>query len=65
MTIYEKCMERLNSPELTAYRKFMDTPDNILNCDECPDKQDHPSWEMPLPCGQQHCWVEITCRNDD
>lgn len=62
---YEECMERLNSPEVKAYREFMGNPDNIMNCDECPDKKDHPSWEMPLPCSQQHCWVELTCRGGD
>lgn len=39
------------------YRKFMNNKDNVMNCDECPERQEHPSWEMPYPCGQQHCWV--------
>ena len=41
------------------YIRFMNNPDNILNCDKCPERQDYPSWEMPYPCGQQHCWVQI------
>ncbi len=39
------------------YRKFMGNPDNVMNCDECPERREHPLWEMPYPCGQQHCWV--------
>lgn len=39
------------------YRKFMSNPDNVINCSECPERQENPSWETPYPCGQQHCWV--------
>lgn len=45
----------MNSAE--EYRKFMSNSDNVMNCGECPERQENPSWEMPLPCGQQHCWV--------
>ena len=41
------------------YRKFMGNSDNVMNCSECPEKQERPSHEMPLPCGQQHCWVSL------
>jgi|GEM_PF-7009510 len=34
--------------------------DNIMNCDQCPYKMKHPSWDA-LPCGQYHCWVELSC----
>lgn len=54
-----------NESKIKAYREFMDNPDNIRNCDECPEKMERPSWEMPLPCGQQHCWVECHCRVSD
>ena len=43
--------------------KFMSDPDNIMNCDECPMKQENPSWEMPYQCGQQHCWVLLHIQN--
>lgn len=39
------------------YIRFMNNPANIINCSECPERQEHPSWETPYPCGQQHCWV--------
>jgi hypothetical protein len=42
------------------YSDFMENPCNIRNCAECPERDlsDHP---LLLPCGQQHCWVEICC----
>ena len=27
---------------------------------KCPYKMKHPSWDA-LPCGQYHCWVELSC----
>lgn len=54
---YEECMERLNSPEVKAYREFMDNPDNIMECDDCPEN----TGNSPLPCGQQNCWVACHC----
>lgn len=56
-TYYEECMERLNSPEVKAYREFMDNPDNIMECDDCPEN----TGNSPLPCGQQNCWVACHC----
>ena len=41
-------------------REFLADPDNIRNCDQCPEKMKHPSWDA-LPCGQYHCWVELSC----
>lgn len=43
--------------------KFISDPDNIVNCDECPMKQENSSWEMSYPCGQQHCWVSLHIQN--
>lgn len=48
--------------ERQKYIAFMSNPDNIMNCEGCPEKQDNPNWEMPLPCSQQNCWVELHCK---
>ena len=41
-------------------REFLADPDNIGNCKESPYKMEHPSHDA-LPCGQYHCWVELSC----
>lgn len=41
-------------------REFLADPDNIRNCEACPYKMKHPSYDA-LPCGQYHCWVELSC----
>lgn len=41
-------------------REFLADPDNIGKCDVCPYKMKHPSYDA-LPCGQYHCWVELSC----
>lgn len=42
------------------YRRWMGNLDNSMKCDECPYGKDKFSG---LPCGQQFCWVDATCKN--
>ena len=42
------------------YRRWMSDPDNSMRCDECPYGKDNFNG---LPCGQQNCWVDATCKN--
>ena len=52
-----------NAPEYgdycAAYREWMYTPANAFKCAECPARDDR-RWRG-YPCGQQNCWVEVTC----
>ena len=41
------------------YRCWMGNPDNSMKCEECPHGKDKFSG---LPCGQQNCWVDATCK---
>ena len=41
-------------------REFLADPDNIRKCDVCPYKMEHPNLGV-LDCGQEHCWVELSC----
>lgn len=41
-------------------REFLADSNNIMNCDQCPYKMKH-SHHDALPCGQYHCWVELSC----
>ena len=43
------------------YISFMCNPDNIRNCDCCPECIGCSDYLGILPCGQFHCWVELTC----
>lgn len=49
-----------NNEDNNLIRVFLADPDNIMNCSQCPYKMKHPSWDA-LPCGQYHCWVELSC----
>ena len=49
-----------NNEDNNLIRAFIADSDNIINCDQCPYKMKHPSWGT-LPCGQYHCWVELSC----
>ena len=57
---YEGCVIMTNED----YIHFMCNPDNICNCDACPERMIHYDRETAatLPCGQFHCWVDLTCR---
>ena len=52
-----------NAPEygdyLNEYRAWMYTPANAFKCAECPERDDR--HRRGYPCGQQNCWVEVTC----
>ena len=52
-----------NDPEygnyIDEYRAWMDTPSNVLKCAECPERDARR--RSGYPCGQQNCWVEVTC----
>ena len=55
--------ERLAQPDIEKVgeiRAFDSDPENIRNCKACPRNEEFSSWEGKLPCGQQHCWVEVT-----
>ena len=41
-------------------REFGGDPENVYNCDVCPWKKTHSGHDQ-LPCGQYHCWVELSC----
>ena len=43
-----------------TYREWMNTESNIFRCSECPERKDG-RYHSCLPCGQQNCWVEVTC----
>lgn len=45
-------------------RAWLFNPSNICNCTECSHQHDilQPSRDQ-LPCGQYHCWVDITCND--
>lgn len=45
------------------YIHFMCNLENIRNCEACPECMTHYDNEIAvtLPCGQFHCWVELTC----
>ena len=47
-----------NNEDNNLIREFLADSDNIMNCNQCPYKMKHPSWDA-LPCGQYHCWVEL------
>ena len=41
------------------YRRWMSDSNNAMRCDECPYGKDKFNG---LPCGQQNCWVDATCK---
>lgn len=49
-----------NNENNNLIRAFLADSDNIMNCNQCPYKMKHPHWGA-LPCGQYHCWVELSC----
>ena len=50
------------SKEIKEYRKFMCNPENCFNCSKCPENRDMASdFDRRYPCGQQNCWVDVTC----
>lgn len=52
-----------NDPEYDAYHteyiEWMYTPSNVFKCAECPARDERR--RRGYPCGQQSCWVEVTC----
>ena len=50
---------------IEEYIDFMCDPKNAYNCDKCPENSGFDGWGGKLPCGQQNCWVDCHCRNDD
>ena len=46
-----------NNEDNNLIREFLADSDNIMNCNQCPYKMKHPSWDA-LPCGQYHCSVK-------
>lgn len=48
--------------EVDSYLDFMCNPDNIGNCESCPENGGFASFNNPRPCGQQRCWVKVHCK---
>ena len=55
----------MTEKEVNEYLDFMYNPKNSYNCDKCPENSCFDGWEGKLPCGQQNCWVDCHCRNDE
>ena len=43
----------------------MYNPENSHNCENCPENNNCSSWGGNLPCGQQNCWVDCHCKDDE
>lgn len=57
--------KEMTEKEVNEYLDFMYNPKNSYNCDKCPENSGFDGWEGKLPCGQQNCWVDCHCRNDE
>lgn len=64
-------LEPKNFQEQAHYLMFMENPENIMNCDGCPENREHRGYKRNLgtgevgPCHQQHCWVPLSCKDND
>ncbi len=56
-------MRRKLSEEEIEYQEFVYNPENIRNCEECPNNQGCDDFQHRLPCGQWLCIVETHCRS--
>lgn len=58
--------ERLNQPDVAkneAVKDFDCNPEkNSHCCSDCPHNRNFSDWQDRLPCGQYHCWVDVTCK---
>ena len=57
--------ERLNQPDVAkneAVKDFDCNPENSGKCSGCPHNIGCSDWGGNRPCGQQHCWVDVTCK---
>ena len=43
---------------------YLTNPDNIRKCEGCPENRgcENGNPDYKLPCGQQNCWVRLTCK---
>lgn len=48
----------MTEQEIRDYIRFMGNPAKSHNCGSCPENE-HRNNDT-LPCGQQHCWVDVT-----
>ena len=49
---------------LNEYVRWMCNPDNLYNCEDCPENHGFSRWpETRKPCGQFRCWVAIHCKD--
>jgi hypothetical protein len=53
----------MTEKERQEYLARLYNPENILRCDGCPENRGE-SWNC-LPCGQQHCVVDVHCNPED
>lgn len=55
--------ERLSESDIIAaekWKEFVSNPENVCNCDICPQNEGFSSWPgNQLPCGQFRCWVSL------
>jgi hypothetical protein len=55
--------ERLSQPDVAeneAVKDFDCNPENSRKCSDCPHNRNFSDWQDKLPCGQWHCWVDVT-----
>ena len=56
---WKKLKEENYAEFAELYRRWMGTQENSMQCDNCPERCNVFDW---LPCGQQNCWVDMTCK---
>ena len=48
---------------IDEYKRFMFNEANIGSCEHCPSNCGSDNYQHRLPCGQWHCWVEMSTVN--
>lgn len=59
---------RLEQSDMLDAEKIKEFDCNLENsgkCSGCPHNVGSSDWGGNRPCGQQHCWVDVTCREDE
>ena len=50
---------------LEEHRSFLCNPENVFNCEDCPENIGASDWQGAYPCGQWHCWVSLHTTDED
>lgn len=45
--------------------KFDLNSENCFKCEGCPHNIGASDWQGVYPCGQWHCWVELSTRKEE